>query len=134
MVTKRQIEIMKILLLCWGESDKVTSISFDIKNLTNLSNCLNYLLFNESLFKTGEEFTRVTLAKSIMNACPVIFAHFDPNKNCLNLTFNEDELSLLSNGLKASSDDDKYKISEIGNILIERNEECFSFKEKVKKI
>lgn len=132
MVTKRQIEIIKILLLNWGENDRVTSLSFDIKDLTNLSNCLNYLLLNENLFKAGDEFTRITFAKSIMNACPIIFAHFDPNNNCLHLNFNEEELSLLTNGLKASSDKDK--INEIGNILVEKNSECFTFEEKVKRL
>lgn len=134
MFNKRQIEIMKVLLCNWGEDDNIISLSFDKNKLTVLSNCLNYLLLGNNLLSENDMFNRISLAKAIMSACPTIFAHFNPDNNCLNLSFDDEEKSILLGHLKTDISNNIGQIQEIGTVLVEQNKECFFQKDKIKKI
>lgn len=135
MYTKRQIEIMKVLLLNWGDDETISALSLEAEKLTILSNCLNYLLISNNLLSSDERFNRITLAKTVMEACPDIFAHYNPNERSLSLNFNDDEkVSLLKHIQKDISSDNIDKINEIGKTLVMQNSDCFSCNVKVKKI
>lgn len=134
MFTKRQMEIMKVLLFNWGEDDNVISLSFDVEKLTELSNCLNQLLSSSDLLTENDMFNRISFAKSAMSACPTIFAHFNPNQNSLNLSFDDEETSILLSHLKTDISNMIEQIQEIGKVLVEQNDECFLKKDKIKKI
>ena len=134
MFTERQIEIMKVLLFNWGEDDNIISLSFDAEKLTVLSNGLNSLILNSGLLIENDKFDRISLARAAMTACPAIFAHFNPNNNCLNLSFNDEEKSILLSHLKTDIFNMIGQIQEIGTVLVEQNDECFLKKDKIKKI
>ncbi len=135
MYTKRQIEIMKVLLLNWGDDETISALSLEVEKLTTLSNCLNYLLISNNLLSSDERFNRITLAKTVMEACPDIFAHYNPNERSLSLNFNDDEkVSLLKHIQKDISSDNIDKINEIGKTLVMQNSDCFSCNIKIKKI
>ncbi len=135
MYTKRQIELMRALLLNWGDDETISALSLEVEKLTTLSNCLNYLLISNNLLSSDERFNRITLAKTVMEACPDIFAHYNPNERSLSLNFNDDEkVSLLKHIQKDISSDNIDKINEIGKTLVMQNSDCFSCNVKVKKI
>ena len=70
-----------------------------------------------------------------MEACPDIFAHYNPNERSLSLNFNDDEkVSLLKHIQKDISSDNIDKINEIGKTLVMQNSDCFSCNIKIKKI
>ena len=66
MYTKRQIELMRALLLNWGNDETISALSLEAEKLTTLSNCLNYLLISNNLLSSDECFNRITLAKTAM--------------------------------------------------------------------
>lgn len=134
MYTRRQIEIMKALLLNWGNDETISALSLEAEKLTTLSNCLNYLLISNNLLSSDECFNRITLAQTVMEACPDIFAHYSPNERSLSLNFNDDEkLSLLRHVQKDISNNNIDIINEIGKTLVMQNSDCFSCNVTVKK-
>lgn len=134
MYTKRQIEIMKALLLNWGNDETISALSLEVEKLTTLSNCLNYLLISNNLLSSDECFNRITLAKTAMEACPDIFAHYNPNEKSLSLNFNDDEKVSLLAHFKTDIFNNIDKINEIGKTLVMQNSDCFSCNIKIKKI
>lgn len=134
MYTKRQIEIMKVLLLNWGNDETISALSLEAEKLTILSNCLNYLLISNNLLSSDEYFNRITLAKTAMEACPDIFAHYNPNEKSLSLNFNDDEKVSLLAHFKTDISNNIDKINEIGKTLVMQNSDCFSCNVKIKKI
>lgn len=134
MYTRRQIEIMKALLLNWGNDETVSALSLEAEKLTTLSNYLNYLLFRKNLLSSNEYFNRITLVKTAMDACPNIFAHYNPNEKSLSLNFNDDEKVSLLEHFKTDISNNIDKINEIGKTLVMQNSDCFSCNVKVKKI
>lgn len=134
MYTKRQIEIMKTLLLNWGDDETISSLSFDAEKLTTLSNGLNYLLSSSNLLPYDEYFNRITLAQATMKACPDIFAHYNPNENSLSLSFNDEEKASLLEEFPTDIYNNIDKINEIGKTLVMQNGDCFSCNVKAKKI
>ena len=123
MYTKRQIEIMKALLLNWGDDETISALSLEAEKLTILSNCLNYLLISNNLLSSDECFNRIILAKTAMEACPDIFAHYN----------DDEKVSLLAH-FKTDISNNIDKINEIGKTLVMQNSDCFSCNVKVKKI
>ena len=134
MYTKKQIEIMKVLLLNWGNDETISALSLEAEKLTILSNCLNHLLFSNNLLSSDEFFNRITLAQATMKACPDIFVHYNPNENSLSLNFNDDEKVSLLAHFKTDISNNIDKISEIGKTLVMQNSDCFSCNIKIKKI
>ena len=134
MYTKRQIEIMKVLLLNWGNDETISALSLEAEKLTILSNCLNYLLISNNLLSSDEYFNRIILAKTAMEACPDIFAHYNPNEKSLSLNFNDDEKVSLLEHFKTDISNNIDKINEIGKTLVMQNSDCFSCNVKIKKI
>lgn len=134
MYTKRQIEIMKVLLLNWGNDETISALSLDEEKLTILFNYLNYLLFRDNLLSSDEYFNRITLSQTIMKACPNIFAHYNPNEKSLSLNFNDDEKVSLLEHFKTDISNNIDKINEIGKTLVMQNSDCFSCNVKIKKI
>ena len=102
--------------------------------MTILSNCLNYLLISNNLLSSDECFNRIILAKTAMEACPDIFAHYNPNGKSLSLNFNDDEKVSLLAHFKTDISNNIDKINEIGKTLVMQNSDCFSCNVKVKKI
>ena len=134
MYTRKQIEIMKALLLNWGDDETISALSLEAEKLTILSNCLNYLLISNNLLSSDECFNRIILAKTTMEACPDIFAHYNPNEKSLSLNFNDDEKVSLLEHFKTDISNNIDKINEIGKTLVMQNSDCFSCNVKVKKI
>lgn len=134
MYTRRQIEIMKVLLLNWGNDETISALSFDAEKLTTLSDTLNYLLSSNNLLLRDEYFNRVTLAQATMKAYPDIFVHYNPNENSLSLNFNDEEKVSLLSHFKTDISNNIDKINEIGKTLVMQNSDCFSCNIKIKKI
>ena len=101
--------------------------------LTTLSNGLNDLLLKNNLLSSDERFNRITLAKTAMEACPDIFAHYSPNERSLSLNFNDDEKVSLLEHFKTDISNSIDKINQIGKTLVMQNSDCFSCNVTVKK-
>lgn len=134
MYTRKQIEIMKVLLLNWGNDETISALSLDTEKLTILSNRLNDLLLKNNLISSDERFNRINLAQTAMEACPDIFAHYNPNEKSLSLNFNNEEIFSLLENFETNVFDSFNVLNGIGKILVMQNSDCFSCNVKVKKI